>query len=429
MFNKTKIISTICLISLFSNTYAKEVSLKELIDIAVENNSNIKISKYAQEKEKASHILSKTDYLPKVSLQGEFARYDIRSNGVKLDDNNVIGYTLSASQLLYDFGKTSNQIKAAKKNIEVSNFQTIKNISSTILNTKQAYYNILNNYQQINLAKESIKIDELHLKQANSYFKAGVRTLIDVTDAKLQLSNSKLKLVQSKYSLKNSETKLISILGTQNTDDLEIKEDVEIKRAIKNLKRNTLNLDELLKSGLENRAEIKVLEKQIEAQQLQLQNTNKEYYPTLSLDASYSDKNSDEIKSIDSRQATAGVYLKWNLFTGNSTQENIKISLVNLNNLKQQLVQQKLQIKEDITNSYLQVKESEESINIGVLNLELSADKLNLANQRYKAGLNDLVEVNDSKLAYTQAKSQLIDTYYSYLNSKADLEYNLGIIY
>lgn len=429
MFNKTKIISTICLISLFSNTYAKDVSLKELIDIAVENNSNIKISKYAQEKEKASHILSKTDYLPKVSLQGEFARYDIRSNGVKLDDNNVIGYTLSASQLLYDFGKTSNQIKAAKKNIEVSNFQTIKNISSTILNTKQAYYNILNNYQQINLAKESIKIDELHLKQANSYFKAGVRTLIDVTDAKLQLSNSKLKLVQSKYSLKNSETKLISILGTQNTDDLEIKEDVEIKRAIKNLKSNTLNLDELLKSGLENRAEIKVLEKQIEAQQLQLQNTNKEYYPTLSLDASYSDKNSDEIKSIDSRQSTAGVYLKWNLFTGNSTKENIKISLVNLNTLKQQLFQQRLQIREDITSAYLKVKENEESIKIGILNVKLSANKLDLANQRYKAGLNDLVEVNDSKLAYTQAKSQLIDTYYSYLNAKADLEYNLGIIY
>lgn len=428
MFNKKKLISTICLISLFSNIYAKDISLEELVNIAVENNSNIKISKYTQDKERASYNLSKTEFLPKVALTGEIARYDIRTAGTKLNDN-ITGYTLSASQLLYDFGKTSNQINRAKKNLEASNFETVKNISDTVLNTKQAYYTILNNYQQINLAKESIKIDELHLTQADSYFNAGVRTLIDVTDAKLQLSNSKLKLVKSKYSLKNSKTKLISILGSKNSDNIKIKKDAEIKIAIRSLKKENLNLDNLLQKGIKNRAEIKVYKKQIEAQQLQLKNSHKEYYPTLNLDASYSDKNSDEIASIDSKQATAGVYLKWNIFTGNSTKENIKIELVNLNSLKQQLFQQKLQIKEDITSAYLQVKENEESINIGILNLQLSIDKLDLANQRYKAGLNDLVEVNDSKLAFVEAKSQLIDTYYNYLNSKANLDYSIGIIY
>lgn len=428
MFNKTKIISTLCAVSLFSNIYAKDISLEELINIAVENNSNIKISKYTQDKEKASYNLSKTDYLPKVAFTGELATYDITSAGTRYKDSSVSSYTLSASQLLYDFGKTSNQIDSANKNLEASNFETVKNISSTVLSTKQIYYNILNGYQQINLAKESITIDELHLSQADNYFNAGVRTLIDVTDAKLQLSNSKLKLVQSQYSLRNSKTKLISIIGTQDANSINIKEDVEIKTKIKEFKKNSHNLDELLKKGLENRAEIKVYKKQIEAQQLQVKNTNKEYYPTLTLDASYSNVNSDQV-AIDSKQATAGVYLKWNLYTGNSTEENIKISLVNLNSLKQQLVQQKLQIKEDITSAYLQVKENEESINIGVLNLKLSSDKLDLANQRYKAGLNDLVEVSDSKLAYTQAKSQLIDTYYNYLNSKSNLDYAIGVIY
>lgn len=424
-----KILTTLFLLALFSNVYAKHLSLEELINIAVENNSNIKISKYTEDKQKASYKLAKTDFLPKITFNTEFASYDIKSAGTKLDDNSVTGYTLSASQLLYDFGRTSNQIESAKKNLEASNFETIQNISSTVLNTKKAYFNILNNYQQISLAKESIKIDELHLKQADNYFNAGVRTRIDVTDAKLQLSNSKLSLVQSEYSLKNAKTNLISILGVQNSSEIEIKEDVEIKTAIKGFKRNNLNLKELLSTGLENRAEIKIFQKQIEVSKLQLNSTNKEYYPTLDFQATHSDKNSNKITSIDSKQTTAGIYLKWNLYTGNSTQYNKKIALINLNSLKQKLVQQKLQIKEDITNAYLQVKENEENIQIGVLNLKLSADKLDLANQRYKAGLNDLVEVNDSKLAYTQAKSQLIDSYYNYLNSKATLDYAIGVIY
>lgn len=427
MLNKRKLITTSCIFFLFSNLHANPVGLEELINLAVENNSNIKISQFAQEKQKASYNLSKSDYLPKLSITGELARYDVETAGEKVADN-VRGYSLTASQLLYDFGKTSNNINTAKRTLEASDFQIVENIATTVLNTKQAYYNILNKYQQINLAEESIKIDELHLEQADSYYNAGVRTLIDVTDAKLQLSNSKLKLLQSQYSLENSKTKLISIIGKQDSDELKIKEDAEIKTATKSFKEEKLILNDLLNLGLENKAELKALEKQIEAQKLQLENSNKEYYPTLNLQASLNDKTSDEI-ALETKQAIAGVYLKWDLYTGNSTSENIKISLASLSSLKQQLVQHKLQIKEDITSAYLKVKENQESINLSLLNLDLSADKLNLANQRYKAGLNDLIEVNDSKLAYTQAKSQLINTYYDYLNSKAKLEYAIGVIY
>ncbi len=52
MLNKIKLIKAISLVLLVSNLYANPVSLEELIDIAVENNSNIKISQYTQEKRK-----------------------------------------------------------------------------------------------------------------------------------------------------------------------------------------------------------------------------------------------------------------------------------------------------------------------------------------------------------------------------------------
>lgn len=428
MTYKKKFIIILCFTVLVSNLQAKTVSLAELIDIAVLHNSNIKISQYTQEKQKFLHNLSKTDYLPKISLSGEFAQYDIDTK-VSNQNDQVNGYTITASQLLYDFGRTSNKIELAKKNIEASNFQTVQNIASTVLQTKKAYYSILNNFQQINLAEESIKIDTLHLEQANSYFNAGVKTRIDVTDAKLQLSNSKLKLLQSQYSLQNAKTKLISIVGKQKSNELEIQKDNEIQITAQNLTKENLILSQLMNQGLENRAELKAFEKQIQAQQLALQNFHNEYYPTLNLDASYNDKSSDEITSIDAKQAIAGIYIKWNLYTGDSTNHNIKIALSDLSSLKQQYIQQKLQIQEDITNAFLKVKENQESINFSLLNVNLSADKLDLANQRYKAGLNDLVEVNDSKLAYTQSKSELINTYYNYLISKATLEYAIGVIY
>ena len=429
MFKKKRVISSICAIFLFSNLNAKDILLEELINTAIQNNSNIKISKYKEEIKDANYESSKAGYLPRVSAVGEVAKYDIKGSNSNQVEDNVTGFSLSANQLIYDFGKTSNIIDSAKEDYLASNFETVKNISFTVLKIKEAYYNILSSFQQINLAKESIKIDELHLVQAEKYYKAGVRTLIDVTDAQLKLSNSKFELIQAQYNLKNAQTKLISILGIDETQKIDIKNAQEITSLAKSLEVTNLQLENLLSKGYENRPELKMFEKQINAQKLKLKSNRAEYYPRVDFDATYSDKDSDKITSVDVRQATAGVYLKWDLYTGDSTQANIKSSLASLNSLKQQLTQEKLQIKEDITNAYFKLKESEESINIALLSVDLSTVKLDLANKRYQAGLNDLVELNESKLQYTQAKSNLINTYYSYLSSKANLDYAIGVIY
>lgn len=429
MFNKKRVISSICAIFLFSNLNAKDILLEELINTAIQNNSNIKISKYQEEIKDANYENSKAGYLPRISAVGEVAKYDIKGSNSNQVEDNVTGASLTVNQLIYDFGKTSNIIDSAKEDYLASNFETVKNISFTVLKIKEAYYNILSSFHQINLAKESIKIDELHLVQAEKYYKAGVRTLIDVTDAQLKLSNSKLELVQAQYNLKNAQTKLISILGVDEIQNIDIKNVQEITTLAKILEISNLQLENLLNNGYENRPELKMFEKQINAQTLKLKSNRAEYYPTVDFDATYSDKDSDKIASVDVKQATAGVYLKWDLYTGDSTQSNIKSSLASLNTLKQQVVQQKLQIKEEVTNAYFKVKENEESINIALLTVDLSTQKLNLANQRYIAGLNDLVELNESKLQYTQAKNKLINTYYDYLRSIANLDYTTGIIY
>lgn len=423
-----KVLIFISTVFLFSNLNAKDVVLEELVDIAIQNNSDIKIGKYKENIKDSNYKNSKANYLPRVSSQAELAKYEITNVGNRVDDD-VTGISLTVNQLIYDFGKTSNSIDSAKEEYIASNFETAKNISSTVLKTKQVYYDILSNFQRIELAKESIKMDELHLEQAEKYYNAGVRTLIDVTDAKLKLSNSKLELVQAQYSLKNSKTKLISILGVDDTNKIDIKNEKDIILLAKNLKNSDANLDNLLNSGYENRAELKMYEKLINSQNLKIKSVNAEYYPRLDFDAGYSDKNSDEIKNIDTRQVTAGIYLKWDIYTGNSTDANIKSALSNLGILKQQLTQQKLQIKEEVTNAYFDLKQNEENINIALLSVDLSSQKLNLANQRYKAGLNDLVELNESKLQYIESKNKLINSYYNYLLSKANIDYAIGVIY
>ena len=115
------------------------------------------------------------------------------------------------------------------------------------------------------------------------------------------------------------------------------------------------------------------------------------------------------------------------MFSGQSTKANIKNNIAVLQDVQSQLKQQELTIMQEVTDAYFSLKENEESIKISSLNVELSIYNIDLAKQRYKAGLNDLVEFNDAKLEYTKAKSNLVNTYYNYLISQANLEYASGV--
>lgn len=429
MLNKYKFLSTICACLLLTNVNAKEFTLDELISISILNNTNIEVSKNQKEVRSQELEKAKSAYLPKLTASADIGDYDIEASGVK-QEGDASSITLSASQLIYDFGKTSSSIDASKYNLEASSTDILSSQQATVLSVKQAYYDILNNYQQIIVSKEAVKLDQLQLDQAKEYFKAGIRTQIDITNAQLKLSNSKLKLVQDEYNLKIAKSNLISILGKDVGSTIEVKEpSYGILNLAKKVSIKHKELDELIELGLSKRPEIQKYQALIQTNKAGLKNAQAQYYPTVDLSASYNDKNSDDIASLDSDQTAVLLNFKWNLYTGGSRQADKKISLSNLSTTNKQFEQQKLEIVQDITNAYYNTKQSYESINIGLLSLKLATKNLDLATQRYKAGLNDLLEVNDAKLEYTQAKSTLVNAYYTYLTSTASLEYALGIIY
>ncbi len=404
----------------------KALSLNDLIQIALENNHKIDSSKYKQDSKKANIDLSKAGYLPAVSLTGELATYDSKTKTSKTNDN-VNSVSLSASQLLYDFGKTKASVDSSTQTYNASLSETNALKNSILLSVKQSYYNILNQHQLIGVANESVKIDSLQLEQAQEYLTAGVRTKIDVTNAKLQLSTSKLDLIKATYKLKSVKTQLITILGVNMSDSLTVKKEVtDIVDLVKGIKFKPLELNNLIDEAVKYRPETSMYQARIRSQKSKIRNVKKEYLPDLDFDASYSDKNSNKA-SLESEQWSAGVYLKWTLFSGQSTKANVKNNIAVLQDVQSQLKQQELSIMKEVTDAYFSLKENEESIKISSLNFELSIANLDLAKQRYKAGLNDLVEFNDAKLEYTKAKSNLVNTYYNYLISHANLEYASGV--
>lgn len=427
-----KIKSLIISLALFTSSYANENSLNDLIDIALQNNTNISLSKLKAQNKEAGIGIAKADYLPNLSATAEAATYDL-DNASTNNNGQVESITISASQLIYDFGKTMGSIAASKEDFEASMKEVISTTSDTVLDVKTAYYNILNQYRLIEVAKESVKIDQLQLEQATEFLKAGIKTKIDVTNAQLQLSNSKLNLLKSQYDLKTAKSKFITILGKEDIrDNFKVqREKTNINSLSKTvLKKETFILDNLIDKALKNRAEIMVQKSLINYQRELYTSTKGDFFPSISLKGNYKDSDADkEISSLESTQYSAGVYLEWNFFSGFRTQSNTAQKLALLKTAKENLKFQELSIIEEVTTSYYNVKQSIDTLEIAVLNVELASQNLELAQERYINGLNDIVELNDAKLDFVEAKNELVNTYYNYKTDLATMDYATGIIY
>lgn len=417
-----KLLSISLTLSLLSvGAMASEKSLDELIQIALDNSVDIQVSKADIEAKDAGVDYASSGYLPQVSAQGELAQYDI-----EVDQGTVVGATATVDQLLYDFGGVSSSVGAAKSAYDASLKQLDSSTNAVVISVKKAYYNILNKNQLINVAKEAVKIDELQLEQAEAYFKAGVRTRIDVTNAQLQVSNSKLDLLKAEFGLESANTALITILGIKLEKDFSVKtDDTDITALAKDIVPEKSKTDDLINEGLENRAEIALYKANIDVSQSQVKSAQSEYYPKILLNAALNEKNSD-MATFDNRQVSAGVYIKWDIFSGFSSEAKVRENLAKLTKSKVDLRDIQLKITQEITDAYLEVKKSEDSTKMQLLSVDLATQNLSLAQQRYKAGLSDMIELNDAKLEYTKSKGDLVNTYYSYLVAIANLNYLIG---
>ncbi len=350
----------ICMFSVWA--VAGEKKLDQLVDIALENSVDIHVAKADIQAKEAKIGYAKAGYLPQLSAKGEIAQYDVDSDafGDAFSDNDsVVGASLSAEQLLYDFGGTSSDIDVAKSDYDASLKRLEAITNAVVLSVQRAYYEILDKNQLIIVAKEGVKIDDLQLEQAQEYFKAGVRTKIDVTNAKLQLSNSKLDLLKAEFALQSANTSLITILGIKIDKTFSVKKDnTDISSLANSIVAMKKDSEELVELGLSNRAEIELFKANIKLSQSKISSTRSQYFPKILLNASYDDTDTD-IRTLDGTQARAGVYVKWDIFSGFSTQAKVKENLANLTKSKVDLREIELKIIQEVRDAYLDAKKSE----------------------------------------------------------------------
>lgn len=412
---------------------SENYTVDELILLSLKNSPDLQISQANYEASQSRYDKAFSAYLPEVNLHasaGKIGMSDIfnSSSNKTVDDNLILG-SLSLKQIIYDFGQTGGNADNFKYQSESYLMENLQDISNKKRDTKTAYYDVLKALALIVVQKENVKLNEAQLYRSKKYFEAGIRTKIDISDAKVSLIQSKLDLKKSEYDLKEAYANLDKVVGfTQLERDYDVySEDLDLSSVYDSLTEYRFNLEEAILYAYENRAELKKFKSDISAKEAQVHQAQSQYYPSLYLAADYTKQELDTLRNLqpeNSWQATLNA--DWNLYAGGSTMAQTQEKKIQTDISNYSYTYSKLSIKKETTDAYINVNRAKDSVELAQSLVEVSSEKFDQASKRYEHGLSDYIELQQSRQDYIDAKATLVVAYYDYYTAVANLDNAIG---
>ena len=174
--------------------------------------------------------------------------------------------------------------------------------------------------------------------------------------------------------------------------------------------------------ALENREEIKKLQKYSGIADLQVKKGQSERLPDMfiAFDYGYQGEKYKFNKDYDYMQASA--VLSWKLFSGFQTSARIKQSMIDKTIIDTRLEETRKQIELQVINTLNDLLTAEKGITAAERRLMNAKEGFRLMKRKYDEGQASLIEFLDARTNMTQAELNLIISRFTYLSSYAELE-------
>ena len=397
-----------------------DMTLNKCIEIALGNNPQINEAFNDIFASDARLRQVWANYFPKFSWQTGYTRIRQLQFSDALGENLVFNYYLlgqiTLQQMLYDFGVTQNQATIRRLDYEAYKTTLASTINDVIFQTKDSYYNLLYAFENRRVAQDSVNKFEMFYKQAKAFYEIGMNPKVDVTIAEVNLSNSKLQLIQADNAVNLAVARLNNIMGVPF---------IERYNVVERLGYEPVNIDfkKSIDIARDARPELKLAELKVESAKQTIKLLKKSYFPTLSIEGQY---------QIGGREWTSnygynlGGYLNFPTINGMLIKNEIKEAKYLYERQLASAKKTQNDIYLEIQNSYLTLQEKKNQMPVAALNVKQAKENYELSFGRYKVGEASPTELKDAQIAYQQAQLNYYGALYQYSLAKAELEKSIG---
>jgi outer membrane protein len=320
-------------------------------------------------------------------------------------------------------GNFENQSYAFKASLQ-------QKISDKIYAVKKAYYSLLSDHALIDVNKENIELNAQQLNRSERYFEAGIRTKVDVTDARVNLIEAQLGLQNTKYDMSLSLVNLKKEVGMDNESErYNIKIFIQKPQTddiYASLPKLPLPVAQYKEEAYKNRAELDQYVQLLKAAQSVYKQVEGDYYPSIYAKGDYLVQEVDKNAFAPDEQWKAAISLEWNLYSGNKTDTLNEEARIIIMRAQADLENARLRIQKEVNDAYIQVNKQLDNTRLSQSLSTASKEKFSQVQKRYEYGLADYIELQQARQSYIDSRARLMQSYYGYYTAIAALERAVG---
>lgn len=415
---KRYIITTLLVLTAMKSYGAASLSLDEAVATALRNHPQILEAKANLRGAEARTGQSLASYYPQISIAADWSKgRSFMTASENLKDVEVHTDAVYLKQVIYDFGRTSGSVAAARSNHVAAQESLVITRQDTILRVKTAYYLVLATDKQVAAVTEDVKAREAVFNQAQEFFRQGIRAKVEVTRAEANLYAARTSLIRAKNNREIARIELANAMGVSSLGSWSLVEPAASPAILP-------PGDTVRQDAVANRAELKRLLALKEAATASLQVARSGYLPILSGTATvgYADKDFPPGGKVWG----VGLNLTVPLFTGFSTVEQEREAVAALDAAEARQSDQRLQVEKDAETAFLNVKEATARMASTDQEMTASRENLSLAEGRYQEGVGSIIEVTDAQSQALDAETAHIQAVYDYYTALARLDRAIG---
>lgn len=394
-----------------SGIFAKQWTLKECINYALENNISLQKTQIKKASANEDYLQSKAALLPSLSASSNqnvsytpWVTSGISGEGFTKSSVDKVyyngSYSVMGNYVIWNGNKNRNQVKLNKLTYEAAALDSATQAQNLQEQIATLYIQICYSTEAIKVNQESYKSSLENENRGKEFVKNGKMSQADLAQLTAQRAQDEYNIVAAESNVKNYKRQLKELLQITNGEAFDI---VIPSTTDSQALASIPALNSVYASALDNRPEIKSYQNMIDQSNLNIDIAKAGKMPTISANAGVS------TSSTSMNKTGWGTQIKQNFNLGGGVSISIPIydnratkTAINKANLQKQssmldLKNEQTKLYSTIENYWLQANTNQSQFKSAKVSTESAKTSFELLNEQFKLGLKNIVELRTGK--------------------------------
>jgi outer membrane protein TolC len=422
-----------------AETTAPRLTLKEAVNMALEQNNLIKAAGYTADASRQGIAIASSRYYPGIFLEETFSASNSPTQTfmMKLDEgrfsqndflisnlnhpsaHNNFKSSLTILQPLYT-PSTAPVLEIATKDAEKDalGLEGVRqNVAFLVFRT---YLEVEKAAAQLTAAEHAIREAKENMRLATLRNEAGIGLKSDELRARTHRAAMESQLITAGNNLVLAQMRLAVVVGIKNAARVETAENLTGISS-------PSQTDELVKTALENRSDLRQFRTELEKSDASVRLARSGYLPSLEGFASYQMNSENTPFGSDNDAWSAGISLKWQIFDGFRRCRERDRATAGRSAANEQLENSVKEITYQVRESLLRREEMEQRREVARHALVDAEETVRLLSRRFENSLSTMAELLDAQNALNQARASLVETEANHTLSGGQVYYAAGV--